>query len=61
MQVYIFCKILWWWGEGGWLLGKKIKLRVWGENEKEGERGKGKGKKDILVILVDFGGSSQLN
>ena len=32
VQGYIFCKILWWWGEEkNWLLGKKIKTEGFGD------------------------------
>ena len=44
MQGYIFYKILW--GGEEWLLGKKWKMKVWGEkNEKEGIEGEGKRRK----------------
>jgi len=36
-------------GNGCW--GKKLKLRVWGKNEKEGKRGNGKRRKDMGELL----------
>ena len=39
-------------GKGKWLLEKKkLKLRVWGKNEKEGKRGNGKRRKDMGELL----------